>query len=104
MEHWIAIDSNSAIGMYLLVKRGTIGGASDIVQCGTITHPLIVGKDLDWSTQGFLRLTHLQNPASTEKQEWPLVIPSSAVLFVSKVDPAAGANAQKQQTPTSALH
>jgi hypothetical protein len=104
MEYWIAIDASTPFGVYLLTQQGKIGGATNLVTCGTTTHPLIVAKDMDWSHPSVLRMTHIQNPAGEDRKERPLAVQCSSVLFAARVEPVAADGTRMEQAPSSSLH
>jgi hypothetical protein len=105
MEYWIAVDANSAAGQFLLSLRGKIGGATNVVFCNAITHPLIVATDLDWSLHGFVRMTHHRNPGAENPLARELVLPSSAILLVTPTEPPAVSEQRGEQTNTpTSLH
>lgn len=104
MEYWVAIEAGSPLGKLLMNLRGKIGGATNVVECEGITHPLIVGTDIDWSMPNFVRLTHHRNPGADNPLARELVVPCSQVLFAMHVLEPLGEASNTQTKQISSLH
>lgn len=90
MEYFVAVDANSPAGLFLLSLKGKIGGASSVIECGLISHPVLVCKDLDWKIHpGFVRMTQIRNPGAPDPQPREIALPSSALLLVAAADATA---------------
>lgn len=105
VDYVVVLDAASAIGMFLLMLKGKIGGASDVMQLPGKAHPYILAKDLDWSKlPTFVAMTHIQNPGADDPRPRELVVPATTVLVVLPVERPAGPQPAEQSQPQGALH
>ena len=85
MKYFVTIDGQSPIGIWLMNQFLKIGGASEALNLGLMTYPVIYCSAIDWDSRpSFVTLTHVQNPADPASER-ELVVPHRCILFVGPV-------------------
>lgn len=103
MEFLVAIDADSAFGVFLLSIKGKVGGATTTLGANGKEHPVIVATNLRWDAPAFVRMTHLQNPGVDDRLPREIAVPAATVLAAAERIPADQPSGVQQPAPSS-LH